>query len=77
MDYHTIALQKWRLQQATVSATVRDAMIRGDRRDWVLMVNAEADRHDTAKLKPHERVALDLADLREFDRLRFPKWGNS
>lgn len=77
MDYHTIALQTYRLQQASVSADVRAAMIRGDHRDWIVIMNAETDRRDSAKLKPRERVLMDLADLREFDRYWFPKWSAS
>lgn len=74
MDYHAIALQKWRLQQESARADVRDAMIRADRRDFTMMTNAEYDRQDTAKLKPAERVSIDLADLSEYDRHRFPQW---
>lgn len=73
-DYHARALQTYRVQKELARATARDAMMRADRRDFTVMRNAEADRHDTAKLRPRERVELDLCDLREFDRLRFPNW---
>lgn len=73
-DYHARALQAYRIQQESARADVRNAMVRADRRDFTVMCNAEADRHDTAKLKPRERIELDLCDLHEFDRLRFPQW---
>lgn len=73
MDYHTVTLQKWRLKQAVTSVTVREAMLRADRRDSTLMFHAELDR-ECPRLTPQERALKDLADLREYDRYRFPKW---
>ncbi len=69
-DYHAHALQQFRVQKELERATARGAMVKGDRRDYTVMCNAEHDRQDVAKLKPRERVMLDLADLAEYDRLR-------
>jgi hypothetical protein len=70
MDHHKIALQKYRLALELSRARARGAMVKGDRRDYTVMCNAERDRQDAAKLKPRERVMLDLVDLAEYDRLR-------
>lgn len=72
--YNPYAVALARLVLESRRADIRTAMIRADRRDSNVMANAEADRNDTAKLRPRERVLLDLHDLNLFDRHRFPHW---
>lgn len=68
-DYHARALQQYRIALELSRAVARGAMVRGDRRDDTVMGRAECHRTEHRML-PRDRVLMDLADLREFDRNR-------
>jgi hypothetical protein len=68
-DYHAQALQQYRMQLELARATARASMVRGDRRDATVMDRAAFDSKESRML-PRDRVLMDLADLREYDRLR-------
>lgn len=58
-----------RIAREVTRARMRGAMIAGDRRDAVVMDRAAFDRAES-RILPRDRILMDLADLREFDRER-------
>lgn len=71
LDYHARELQRYRIQRELQRARERGAMIAADRRDAIIMTEAEYDR--AAKCAPVDRCLMHMEALAIYDRYQASK----